>query len=94
MQLVLEHTLCKREQDVVGSVVDNNLYCVIIIGLLPASSSSRLNYCEARWLLYIQDKGTQTKNLVAGIQTEQRHTTKDPVAENFNNNYNTDAHSY
>jgi len=27
MQLVLEHALCKREQDVVGSGVDNSLYC-------------------------------------------------------------------
>jgi len=28
MQLVLEHALCKREQDVDGSVADNKLYCV------------------------------------------------------------------
>jgi len=28
MQLVLEHALCEREQDVEGSVVDDKLYCV------------------------------------------------------------------
>jgi len=28
MQLVLEHALCKREQDVEGSVANKNLYWV------------------------------------------------------------------
>jgi len=56
MQLVLEHTLCTREQELKVLWLIAIFIERIKLDPPPASSSSRLNYTGTRWLLYTKNK--------------------------------------